>query len=118
MYTVDEILERLNNGEKSSTIAEEMACLLNDAIAAKESQEKKIAETARRKKETAQDIADRINGFLAEFYPDVFVSVIPDDIIAIGEGSKWLTELFKDDKNTKGKSADEIIANFLKDFNL
>ena len=118
MYTVDEILERLNNGEKSSTIAEEMAGLLNDAIAAKEAQEKKIAEAARRKTQMAQDIADRINLFLKEYYPMSCVTVIPEDIVAIGEGSEWLTNLFKENQDINGKTADEVIADFLKDFNL
>ena len=117
MYTVDEILQRLVNGEDSSTIAAEMAGLLNDAIAEKENLDKEIAETARRKQDLAQDIASRINDFLKEFYPKTYANILPDDIIAIGEGSPWLTELF-DAENIDKKSPDKIIEDFLKKLDL
>ena len=120
MYTVDDILSRLNKGEDSAAIAQEMADLLNQAIAQKDAQDKKAAETARRKVNIANDIADRINAFFAEFYPIATTQIKGDDIIAIGEDAQWLKDLLttNDNGKNKDKTPDEIIADFLKDFNL
>ena len=97
-----------------------MADVLNQAIAQKDDQDQKAAETARRKVNIANDIADRINAFFAEFYPIATTQIKGDDIIAIGEGAQWLTDLFKQETYAENadKTPDEIIADFLKDFNL
>lgn len=74
MYTVDDIVARLKNGETSDTIADEMAKILNDAVAKKtaDDEARKAYDAKQRLKVTAANkIIDSIIEFLKEYYPNL-----------------------------------------------
>ena len=73
MYDKANILARLAAGEEAQAIANEIADVLNAAVADYEKQkeaEKAQAANQKRKEDTAKEIFDAIVDFTYEFYPD------------------------------------------------
>ena len=123
MYTKDDILKRLQDGETSETIAQEMAQALNDAIAAKEEADRKAALEAEaalykfqyetKRKEECAYLADHFNEFLDKYYPELEAHVTTNDIFNIVEGVKGLVDIFAYEKDDD-RTPDDIIADFIK----
>ena len=71
MYTTEDILNRLSNGESSDAIATEIANNLNEAIKRHNAQmEAENAKNAKAKEEKLQTILDEMAAWGQEFYPD------------------------------------------------
>ena len=71
MYTTEDILNRLSNGESSDAIATEIANNLNEAIKRHKAQmEAENAKNAKAKEEKLQTILDEMAAWVQEFYPD------------------------------------------------
>ena len=127
MYTKDDILKRLQDGETSETIAQEMAQALNDAIAAKEEADRQAALKAEAAKRQAlyesmrynecADLADHFNGFLDKYYPELEAHVTTNDIFNIVEGVKGLMDIFAYEKDDD-RTPDDIIADFIKNLDI
>ena len=70
MYTTEDILNRLSNGESSDAIATEIANNLNEAIKRHKAQmEAEKANNAKAKEEKLQAILDEMAAWVQEFYP-------------------------------------------------
>ena len=70
MYTTEDILNRLSNGESSDAIASEIANNLNEAIKRHKAQmEAENAKNAKAKEEKLQTILDEMVSWVQEFYP-------------------------------------------------
>ena len=136
MYSIEDILARLQNGEDAQKIADEMAAALNQANKAYADQ--KAAEEAAKKqndaqkKEDLQEILDMFADWFKTYYgietkgeleADAVLELI-DSIKEYVEALKGLETLFGVKNatkpavkviksNTKPKSADEQISDFL-----
>lgn len=124
MYSMDDILARLKNGESSSTIADEMAAALNKAITAYED-----TKVQKQKEEDGDKIAALLVQYIKDYYPDYYLEMGPigltskdiDDMVC---NLVSLTDIFnsfnltKPDKKKKSNSPDDVIKNFLKDMGL
>lgn len=136
MYTVKDILKRLNDGEDSATIAQEMADNLNEALAAQKAQAE-AAEAERRKKEdmdrertfACAEVADQLNRIIAKYYTyEAHVTAqdiidMLDNIDIIYEFAAPLLGLFDHNdteihKDGTDRNPDDIIADFIKDIGL
>ena len=123
MYTKDDILKRLQNGETSQDIADEMAKALNDAIAAKEEADRKAALEAEAKllklqyesarQEDCAYVVEVFNKFLDTYYPELEAHITTNDIFNIVEGVKGLVDIFAYEKEDD-RTPDDIIADFIK----
>lgn len=71
MNTYEDILARVKAGEDPMTIANEFADALNKAVAEKNEAEDR-ARRDQEKIDLAQDIIDRIGGFIRDFYPEIW----------------------------------------------
>ena len=70
MYTTEDILNRLSNGESSDAIASEIANNLNEAIKRHKAQvEAENVKNAKAKEEKLQTILDEMVAWIQEFYP-------------------------------------------------
>ena len=134
MFSAKEILERLQAGDSTEAIAQEMADALNEAVATKAAMDE-AAKAERRKKEerecekalACQEVADRLNWVIENFY-DYDAHITTDDIVTMLDNIGSFHDLLGDigtllfDNDTKpdkdDRSSDEIIADFLKDFHL
>ena len=86
MYSVDDIMKRLNAGEDAEDIAQEFTDALNSALNEKKAADEAAAkaaaaadamEVARNARVAdAWDVADPLNAFLAEHYPELAKSPI------------------------------------------
>ena len=133
MFDVNEILARLQNGEDAQKIADEMAATLN--LANKTYEDQKAKEEAAKKqnevqkKEDLQEILDMFIDWFKTYYgietkgeleADAVLELI-DSIQEYIEALKGLESMFGVKKpaakviksNTKPKSADEQISDFL-----
>lgn len=119
MYSTDEIFARLQNGESSNVIANEMAKALNDAIAKCEEEQQK-AQVQKKKEEAANRCAKVLNEFVHEFYPEVGnVEFKGADVDKIINSSVNMIHAF--DKLVDLKSdedVDKVLSKFLRDMKL
>ena len=138
MFDEKTILARLQNGEDAQSIANEMAAMINtankmyaDQKAAEEAAKAKAAEAvASQKKEDLQEILDMFAAWLGEYYgieealPADQVIELIDSLKEYVEAIKGLESMFNKKpaapigtkvikSNTKPKSADEQISDFL-----
>ena len=136
MFDEKTILARLQNGEDAQKIADEMAAALNQAN--KAYAEQKAAEEAAKKqnevqkKEDLQEILDMFSAWMGEYY-DIEEDLPADQVIELIDSLKEYVDAFKGleamlgakkivkpvgprviKSNTKPKSADEQISDFLK----
>lgn len=131
MFSAKEILERLQAGDSTEAIAQEMADALNEAVATKAAMDE-AAKTERRKKEererekafACQEVADRLNWVIENFY-DYDAHITTDDIVTmldnIGSFHDLLGDigtLLFDNPNKADRSPDDIIADFIKNIDL
>lgn len=130
MFSSDEILKRLQNGDTSETIAQEMAQALNDAIATKEKIEKEAElkrlneqKRAAEKAMACQEIADRLNWLIDNYY-DYNAHITTQDIADMLDSVSTIHDLFGDISNIlfnpkslntskDDRSPDDIIADFI-----
>ena len=145
MYTKENLLARLQNGETVDAIAAEMTEILNSALAeqkaldAKREEEEKAAKEAARqveaKRQAALGIVDAVIDYMLTIGEDEFVDqlreVDSDELIEMLDGMvdmvKALESLknlefevapkVKKEKKKEAWSADAVIADFLKMFN-
>lgn len=131
MFSADEILKRLRAGDTIEVIAQEMADNLNEAIAAKqrledaEEQERREKEEREREKALAcQEIADRLNWVIENFY-DFDAHITTDDIVTMLDNINSFHDLLGDvgtllfdNQNKADRSPDEVIADFIKNIGL
>lgn len=131
MFSAKEILERLQAGDSTEAIAQEMADALNEAVATKAAMDE-AAKAERRKKEererekalACQEVADRLNWVIENFY-DYNAHITTDDIVTmldnIGSFHDLLGDigtLLFDNQNKADRSPDDIIADFIKNIDL
>lgn len=130
MFDEKTILARLQNGEDAQTIADEMAAMINAANKAYTDQKTKEAKVEIQKKEELQEILDLFMEWLETFYDIKIDKKVPaDSVIELIDSLKEYIEVLKDlesvldmkkpvakviKSNTKPKSADEKINDFLK----
>lgn len=122
MYTSEDLLKRLQAGETSQEIAEEMANALNIAIAKKEALDKEAAAAKRAEFEASRQfacakLADQFNEFLNTYYPELEAHITTNDIFNIVEGVKGLMDIFAYDK-IDDRTPDDIIADFIKNLDM
>ena len=89
MYTKEEILEMLQNGQEAEDLAQGFIDSLNAAIKEKEELDKKAAEVElaakrvqKEKIEIVSGILDVIFGFLEEYYPKVYSEKAEQELTA------------------------------------
>ena len=133
MYTVNDILARLQNGESADAIAQSFTDALNGAI--QKQQEAKAAAAKRHEDKVAAltNIIDDVIDFIEEFYPDMIpngvnlefnaediegvIEALDDSVPKFKELSAALADLEaltkKSEANTKTVSGDAI-TDFLK----
>lgn len=131
MFSAKEILERLQAGDSTEAIAQEMADALNEAVATKAAMDE-AAKAERRKKEererekalACQEVADRLNWVIENFY-DYDAHITTDDIVTmldnIGSFHDLLGDigtLLFDNPSKADRSPDDIIADFIKNIDL
>lgn len=117
MYTMEDILARLQNGEKDTDIADEMVKLLNDAVAAHAKNQK----TEERKKAIAKDFVNAIRAYAELTHPevanDIFADIDEADLVIMGINSLDLTldtfvsafgEVQKEGKKEEVKCGDPV----------
>ena len=126
MYTVEDILARLQSGENSDDIAQEFADTLNAAIKAKKKEDNKKAVAKR------QDLAKIVQAnidFIQKYYPEsclgLDLEITEKDIEAmVDELNQNLIEIvelaaeFSKKEKAKNDDYDSIIAQFFKDNDL
>lgn len=123
MFSSDEILKRLQNGDTSETIAQEMAQALNDAIATKEKIEKEAElkrlneqKRAAEKAMACQEIADRLNWLIDNYY-DYNAHITTQDIADMLDSVNLLHDIIapltQDELKNTDRSPDDIIADFI-----
>lgn len=71
MYDKDTILARLQNGEDAQAIADEIADVLNEAVAA-HIEAKEAAAKINQKVDAAQHVLDTVFNFIEIYYPEVY----------------------------------------------
>lgn len=140
MFTKEDILARLQNGETADTIANEMADMLNEAEAEKkvldaeaDAKEKEEARVLEAKRVAVDDMLDAVCDYLVasgegdliteikDIETDKVVEVL-DDAIKIAKSLEKLKDLefsfFGDKPVAKKIDADKAIGDFLRDFGL
>lgn len=141
MYDVNEILARIQKGEKPEDIANECAKAINDAISLDKKQKEEAA-AAELQKETklnkyAQDMADAMINYFTTLDPEITELMDEHDAFDAAEVRKTLdasyaavksmlalTSIISDSKSTPApstilkKSDDDHIKDFLKNFGL
>lgn len=131
MYSVNDILSLLNEGEKPETIAQNFTDILNAAIDKKkkddEEANKKLQEA---KKRELQTILDEIQMWFNNYYPELRIqtSLKAEEVMPIFDDTagslKELNKLFakvpteKKKDTEKNINADKAINDFLKMFYL
>ena len=140
MFTKEDILARLQNGETADTIANEMADMLNEAEAEKKAldvekvaKEREEARVSAAKRVAVNDMLDAVCDYLVAAGEDDFIKdlkeIDTDKAIEMLDGSikmaKSLEKLkdlefsfFGDKPVAKKVSADKAIGDFLRDFGL
>ena len=123
MINSNEILEMLKSGKSVDEIASEYSKALNEAIKAKEEEDKK-AKIDSKKLEDANLILDMIDEFIVNYYPkykDAFTEVKGEEFIeavdSIIELADELTGLF-DDKKAKVLDTDTVFKDFFKKYGI
>ena len=128
MINSNEILEMLKSGKSVDEIASEYSKALNEAIKAKEEEDKK-AKIDSKKLEDANLILDMIDEFIANYYPkykDAFTEVKGEEFIeavdSMIERADELTGLFDGfkakDKKAKVLDTDTIFKDFFKKYGI
>ena len=140
MFTKEDILARLQNGETADTIANEMADMLNEAEAEKKAldvekvaKEREEARVSAAKRVAVNDMLDAVCDYLVASGEGDFIEdlkeIDTDKAIEMLDGSikmaKSLEKLkdlefsfFGDKPVAKKVSADKAIGDFLRDFGL
>ena len=123
MINSNEILEMLKSGKSVDEIASEYSKALNEAIKAKEEEDKK-AKIDSKKLEDANLILDMIDEFVVNYYPkykDAFTEVKGEEFIeavdSMIELADELTGLF-DDKKVKVLDTDTVFKDFFKKYGI
>ena len=123
MINSNEILEMLKSGKSVDEIASEYSKALNEAIKAKEEEDKK-AKIDSKKLEDANLILDMIDEFIVNYYPkykDAFTEVKGEEFIeavdSMIELADELTGLF-DDKKAKILDTDTVFKDFFKKYGI
>ena len=123
MINSNEILEMLKSGKSVDEIASEYSKALNEAIKAKEEEDKK-AKIDSKKLEDANLILDMIDEFIVNYYPkykDAFTEVKGEEFIeavdSMIELADELTGLF-DDKKVKVLDTDTVFKDFFKKYGI
>ena len=123
MINSNEILEMLKSGKSVDEIASEYSKALNEAIKAKEEEDKK-AKIDSKKLEDANLILDMIDEFIVNYYPkykDAFTEVKGEEFIeavdSMIELANELTGLF-DDKKAKVLDTDTVFKDFFKKYGI
>ena len=123
MINSNEILEMLKSGKSVDEIASEYSKALNEAIKAKEEEDKK-AKIDSKKLEDANLILDMIDEFIVNYYPkykDTFTEVKGEEFIeavdSMIELADELTGLF-DDKKAKVLDTDTVFKDFFKKYGI
>ena len=128
MINFNEILEMLKSGKSVDEIASEYSKALNEAIKAKEEEDKK-AKIDSKKLEDANLILDMIDEFVVNYYPkykDAFTEVKGEEFIeavdSIIELADELTGLFDGfkvkDKKAKVLDTDTVFKDFFKKYGI
>ena len=128
MINSNEILEMLKSGKPVDEIASEYSKALNEAIKAKEEEDKK-AKIDSKKLEDANLILDMIDEFIVNYYPkykDAFTEVKGEEFIeavdSIIELADELTGLFDGfkakDKKAKVLDTDTVFKDFFKKYGI
>lgn len=79
MYTVNELLTALQNGEDPNKIANDFAAALNEAIDQKATEDAKaIAETDKRNR--ADALCELTLDFIEDYYPDIYDEEMRDQL--------------------------------------
>ena len=128
MINSNEILEMLKSGKSVDEIASEYSKALNEAIKAKEEEDKK-AKIDSKKLEDANLILDMIDEFIVNYYPkykDAFTEVKGEEFIeavdSIIELADELTGLFDGfkvkDKKVKVLDTDTVFKDFFKKYGI
>ena len=122
MINSNEILEMLKSGKSVDEIASEYSKALNEAIKAKEEEDKK-AKIDSKKLEDANLILDMIDEFIVNYYPkykDAFTEVKGEEFIeavdSMIELADELTGLF--DKKAKVLDTDTVFKDFFKKYGI
>ena len=139
-FTKEDILARLQNGETTGTIAEEMADMLNEAEAEKKAldaekvaKEREEARVSAAKRVAVNDMLDAVCDYLVasgegDLIKDI-KDIKTDKVIEMLDGSINMAKsleklkdlqfpLFGDKPVAKRVSADKAIGDFLRDFGL
>ena len=123
MINSNEILEMLKSGKSVDEIASEYSKALNEAIKAKEEEDKK-AKIDSKKLEDANLILDMIDEFIVNYYPkykDAFTEVKGEEFIeavdSMIELADEITGLF-DDKKAKVLDTDTVFKDFFKKYGI
>lgn len=89
MYTKEEILEMLQNGQEAEDLAQSFIDSLNAAIKQKEELDKAAAKAEKEKMnikndkiQIVQGILDVVFGFIEEYYPKVYSEKIYEELVA------------------------------------
>lgn len=121
MINSNEILEMLKSGKSVDDIASEYSKALNEAIKAKEEEDKK-AKIDSKKLEDANLILDMIDEFIVNYYPkykDAFTEVKGEEFIeavdSMIELADGLTGLFD---GFKAKDTDTVFKDFFKKYGI
>ena len=128
MINSNEILEMLKSGKSVDEIASEYSKALNEAIKAKEEEDKK-AKIDSKKLEDANLILDMIDEFIVNYYPkykDAFTEVKGEEFIeavdSVIELADELTGLFDGfkakDKKVKVLDTDTVFKDFFKKYGI
>ena len=128
MINSNEILEMLKSGKSVDEIASEYSKALNEAIKAKEEEDKK-AKIDSKKLEDANLILDMIDEFIVNYYPkykDAFTEVkgeefieAVDSIIELADELTGLLDGFKaKDKKVKVLDTDTVFKDFFKKYGI
>ena len=128
MINSNEILEMLKSGKSVDEIASEYSKALNEAIKAKEEEDKK-AKIDSKKLEDANLILDMIDEFIVNYYPkykDAFTEVkgeefieAVDSMIELADELKGLFDGFKvKDKKAKVLDTDTVFKDFFKKYGI
>ena len=128
MINSNEILEMLKSGKSVDEIASEYSKALNEAIKAKEEEDKK-AKIDSKKLEDANLILDMIDEFIVNYYPkykDAFTEVkgeefieAVDSMIGLADELTGLFDGFKaKDKKVKVLDTDTVFKDFFKKYGI
>ena len=123
MINSNEILEMLKSGKSVDEIASEYSKALNEAIKAKEEEDKK-AKIDSKKLEDANLILDMIDEFIVNYYPkykDAFTEVKGEEFIEAVDSMIELADELKglfDDKKAKVLDTDTVFKDFFKKYGI